>query len=245
MIRNVTSGTSRPAGLLTVMVLAAITCLGGCGGSEPAGPQAAEPAVNPRYASADALLAYYNELAMKGPKVDYRAILSLMHAENTVQESLLRIQRLSMPLAELEHLCWEEYGRCMDRSYKESPLAPNRQPAVMTEREELRAKAKELINDGTSRTIYLVSSGGRWWVSGYTYEYDPNLDLSGMSLDDWERVIGYMSSVAPTVAAEVRSGKWGENGSPEAVAMSLAAHVMSKYPEAGRDLRPPAGEPEG
>ena len=232
-----TTGTNLP---LEALAIAIIVLLSACSGEEPDPVVIQPPPVDPRFASSDALLDYYNQVVMQQPKVDPRKVFSLMFVETPLQERLVALARESLPLMELEDACWEQYGMGLSPAADESPFAPARHRATMTENDNDRAKARRQRNDGSRADIYLVRLGNRWWISGYTYEYDRRFKPDEESLDDLERRIRYLAAVAPIVTADVRRGKWKEAGevAPSLVYLRLVAHVFTKFPEARnrRDL---------
>lgn len=226
--------------LQTAFAIAIIVLLSACSSEERESAVNQPPPVDPRFASADALLEYYNHVVTQQPKVDSREVLSLMFAETPLQERLLALYRDSLPLLELDDACWEQYGVGLSPGADEAPFAPARHRATMTESDNERAKARRRRNDGSRADIYLVRLGNRWWISGYTYEYDRRFKPDKESLDDLERRTRYLAAVAPIVTAEVRSGKFkgaGEVG-PSLVYLRLVAHVFREFPEARnrRDL---------
>lgn len=163
--------TTTTATLLIALSLAAA----GCGESQAPAPAPRAPAVDPRFASADALLEHYNDLTSGGPRVEAAAVLDLMYAENDVQKKLLAATREVLPLMELEQAMWERFGEGLNVGRGKAPLAAKNQPAQMARREEARAEATELEDDGSESTVHLVRMGDRWWISGYTLEYRSQL----------------------------------------------------------------------
>lgn len=232
--------STRTDRLQTAFAITIIVLLSACSSEERESAVNQPPPVDPRFASADALLKYYNQVVTQQPKVDSRELLSLMFAETPLQERLLALYRDSLPLLELDDACWEQYGAGLSPSADEPPFEPARHRATMTESDKDRAKATRRRNDGSRAEIYLVRLGNRWWISGYTYEYDRRFKPDKESLDDFERRIRYLAAVAPIVTADVRSGKWKEAGevAPSLVYLRLVAHVFREFPEARnrRDL---------
>lgn len=230
-----TTGTNLP---LEAVAIAIIVLFSACSGEESDPVVIQPPPVDPRFASADALLDYYNQVVTQQPKVDPREVFSLMFAETPLQERLVALARESLPLMELEDACWEQYGVGLSPGADESPFAPARHRATMTESDADRAKAMRRRNDGSRAEIYLVRLGNRWWISGYTYEYDRRFKPDEESLDDLERRIRYLAAVAPIVTADVRRGRWNEAGevAPSLVYLNLVAHVFTKFPET-RNMR--------
>jgi hypothetical protein len=136
------------------------------------------PAVDPRYSSADALLDQYNRLITTGERVDAGAVLDLIHCENDLQRRIMKLARSMMPMIQLDQAMWERFSAGLDPKSKRPPLAPMPGPARMTQREEQRAQALEPQPDGSDEIVYLIKSDGRWWVSGYSLEY--NIEYASM-----------------------------------------------------------------
>ena len=232
--------STRTDRLLAAFAITIIVLLSACSSEDPESVAIQPPPVDPRFASADALLEYYNRVLTQQPKLDSREYLSLMFAETPLQERLLALYRDSLPLLELDDACWEHYGAGLSRGADESPFEPARHRATMTESDNDRATATRRRNDGSRAEIHLVRLGKRWWISGYTFEYDRRFKPDKESLDDLERRTRYLAAVAPIVTAEVRSGKFegaGEVG-PSLVYLRLVAYVFREFPEARnrRDL---------
>ncbi|MEE8154198.1 MAG: hypothetical protein V3T53_04455 [Phycisphaerales bacterium] len=232
------TATTQTDRILTAVAIAIMVLLSACSSEDPDPMVSQPPPVDPRFASADALLEYYNQVAMQQPKVDSGKGLSLMFAETPLQERLLALYRDSLPLLELEDACWEQYGVGLSPSANESPFSPAKHTATMTERDTERAKAKQRQNDGSLEDIYLVKLQDRWWISGYTLEYDQRTKSALKEIDTIERRTRYLAAVAPIVTADVRSGKWKEAGevAPSLVYLRLVAHVFTKFPET-RNMR--------
>jgi hypothetical protein len=133
----------------------------GCGG-EPESVPVVEPQVDPRFASAEALLDHYNELTCNRDVVDAAGAFDLFYAENDHQRRLLSVVRSFIPLAELDQAMWDQFGEAVDPEDPISMLTPNPGPAVMTEHTGRRAMAKEPRANGGENDLYLVEIGDRW-----------------------------------------------------------------------------------
>ena len=212
--------------LAIVVALAAA----GCGGeAEPAVPAA--PAVDPRFASADALLAYYNVLTVDRPILDPDSLVELFYAENQTQERLVRIVRSSIPLMHFGQALWERFGETLDGK-KTATLAPNPRPAYFTENGGERALALEFNADGSEKQLYLVRVGERWWVSGYTIEYDPEVQRVAGDIDRFQQTIEHMSAVAAPMTKRVRAGEFDAIQQVRAVfGAEMVAPIKAKPPE--------------
>lgn len=235
--------------LLITLVLSLNACNNGSSSSsEPEETTAQPPTVEPRFDSAKALLEHYNQIAMRQPQANPAEIFSLLYAETPKQEQIVRIYKNSLPLMELDALCWEKFGAGMQKDSKESPFTTARNPAIMTESDPERAKARLKENDGQYTDLYLVKYNERWWISGLTLENDKKINNDDVDLDLMERAMDYFSTSAPKVISEIESGTginfadYGEEA-PQVVYMRLVAHVLRDYPEA-EDMRDFFGVPE-
>jgi hypothetical protein len=155
---------------LNLLVVIILTCCAGCGRASNDTDENKKAAIDPRYASADSVLATYNSLVTKSPVEAARA-LELFYAESPAQQHYLSIAMSTVPLAEWDWFMFEKFGEGASRSAKHPQLSPDA-PAVIFERGDRRVKARYKDNDGEEQTLYLVQIGDRWWVSGYTLEYD-------------------------------------------------------------------------
>ena len=68
--------------------------------------------------------------------------------------------------------------------------------------------AKETISDGSESDLYLVLIGDRWWMSGYTLEYDPLLKGLRENLEGNERVMRNLAAVAPGITRRLGNGEF-------------------------------------
>ena len=98
--------STRTDRLLAAFAITIIVLLSACSSEDPESVAIQPPPVDPRFASADALLEYYNRVLTQQPKLDSREYLSLMFAETPLQERLLALYRDSLPLLELDDACW-------------------------------------------------------------------------------------------------------------------------------------------
>ncbi len=198
-----TTGTNLP---LEAIAVAIMVLLSACSAEEPEPVVIQPPPVDPRFGSADALLATYNELITQEPRTDPRAILRFMYTENDTQKAILEAILARMPFLELDQLVYERFGECIDPKTQIPPFAPE-SPARITERNGPRAVAKGLEADGDQYTVHLVQIGDRWWISGYTFEY---LSWGNRSIQEHEesaRFSAIVSAAATSVAQQLTAGK--------------------------------------
>jgi hypothetical protein len=192
---------------LGLVAVIATLVIAGCGGSEP--KPAEDAAVDPRFASAESLVDYYNEISFHCARIDPAAQLDLFYAENETQEQIVRILHNMIPYVELQQAVWEHFDEGLSLTAIAPPLAPNLQPARITEHSDQRAQAEEVEADGTQMTLYLVQIDNRWWISAYTAEYAPGFAAAMEKLDVLERNTADLAVICPSLTAEVKSGGFG------------------------------------
>jgi hypothetical protein len=225
-----------PVASILLLAVVPVLALPGCGGgAETTDAAPAAPAVDPRFASADALLDHYNSIAMKGPVIDLAAILDLMHAENDLQRRMLGAMRSMMPMYEIEVAMRERFGEGLNPGEMDASLAPSADAAVIGTRSDRRAEATYTDHDGSTSTLYLVQIGPRWWLSGFTLEHDPDFVSDPDELEKMETMASKLAPVLPPVLARVRAGEFS---AAQEVRMAIAMALI----EANRpsDAAPPA-----
>lgn len=197
----------------------------GCSGSDA---EAEQPQVDPRYASADAVLDLFNEAAME--PFDFTAITALFHAENDAQQEMLDMLTALEPMAELDIALAEQFGGAhgMDDSV---PLALE-EPARIVSRSDRRAVAEFGNVDAETRELHLVEANGRWWISGYTLEYDEEF-VENDELKVMAEISSVIGGMIRDFTGRVRSGEFD---SPLEAQIELGKELQEKHPDEARRL---------
>jgi hypothetical protein len=207
----------------------ALLTLSGCGGAESEAV-AQEPQVDPRFATADALLAHYNSIATRDP-VNPDAMMELMYAETPAQQQFINLASLMMPLAKLDHAMFEQFGECLEPKDKRHQLSPD-EPARMSKREDSRCQAEFTDHAGDKITLYLVRVGDRWWVSGYTFEYDPDIQRTmkeSTDLSKYEQELQTIGTVAQSLIARIRASEFKTaDEARKAYIDSIVSHTLQR-----------------
>jgi len=209
-----------------LLFIALVLLLNACGSiSEPEDTAVQTPTVDPRYATADALLETFNEIVTQ-PRVDTYAWHDLIYAENDLQRRMLACMRTLIPFHTLEQTVYEKFGEFITPSSKSPPYAPDK-PSSITEYDNQRAIAKGINTDGETYTTYFVQIGDRWWVSGYTMEHDPDTKKTIENLDAFERLVANLAAAAPTVLNKIESG---EITSAEQARIAFGIEIVRRGP---------------
>ncbi len=193
--------------VLVVILLSGAMFMCGCGDAVTEAP--VEPVnADPKLDSADAVVAYFNQLCCDAEEVDLDAVLALYFAESALQARLIEISRANVPYNRLQHEVWLRFGEFMTEDMQLSPLAPNANRATIIERSDQRATAQYVDNDGDEVTLYLVEFIDQWWISGYTLEHDPTNDRIIDKLDEVERACSIGSPVALRLLERIQADEF-------------------------------------
>lgn len=210
--------------LTPAIALALMALVPGCGGDgeEVAATVQPAPPVAPRFASAESLLEYFNSLNTATP-VRPSEIVDLYYPENAHQERLVRISRdwcaaMELATAPVEYFgqdTIDEFERNLERRYGVSIEAvvgspqmqprPN-QPAVISERVEGYVLCKYRDGFGDLHTLYLAERGNRWWISGYTLEYENK--LSPEELEQWDQHAREAAAISHNLLPRLRADEF-------------------------------------
>ena len=190
---------------LFVISLLAIIQLCGSGCAKPEEEAAVQADSAYGFSSAAALLNHYNSITTREP-VDIVAAYDLCYAENDFQQRYIKTSRRMKPFAELDRAMLDTFGECFDPKRKKHMLSAD-QAATITREDEQRAEAQFVNSDGESKTLHMVKVGDRWWVSGFTFEYDPQVSKYKQDFSVLERLTDAFAAAAPAVTEGIRSGK--------------------------------------
>ena len=209
--------------LRTAITVTIIVLLSACSSEESEVNQ--PPPVDPRFASADALVEHYNDLTTVG-KIQLSQVVDLFYAETDIQRQYVDATRVAIPIAELEHALTERFDLGSDAP---SPLAPN-EPATITERSDRRAVATFVTARRKMDKLQLVQVGERWWISGYSIEYSPEFirNRKNLDLEKYQRFVRYFAPHAATVKHRLDAGEF--EGPGEAIG-ALMFLVLQDNPE--------------
>lgn len=188
-----------------LLLIAIGLSLGACGGSEPEEAATQTPTVDPRFASADAMLETYNQIITQ-PRVDPYAWHELFYIENETQKAMLEAVQADFPYLELDQVVYEHFGECLNPKMKSAPFAPDL-PAVMKERNGQRSIANGIDADGDKYIVHLVQIGDRWWISGYTLEYLPWGKRSIQEHQESTRFNVFVSEASTIIKQQIMAGE--------------------------------------
>lgn len=153
----------------------AISMLAGCGSDSVDNQQSNISIVDPRFATAEALVAHITSLTERDSP-DFRAYYDLFYPETPAQEAWDRFaDEYILPTSEFELEVYKQFGEEADIEiakfdyYRFNNLR-------LVENSEFRAKALFDSEVRDTKEIYLIKVDNRWWVSGYTWEYLSTFD---------------------------------------------------------------------
>ena len=190
--------------LLTAIGITIIVLLSACSSQDPEPVVVQPPPVDPRFASADGLLETFNQIITQ-PRVDPYAVMDLFYAENDLQRRLLALMRDGISFQNLEQTVFEKFGEHLSPDRKSPPFAPDK-PSRIIESDGQRVTAEGIDADGKKYKTYFVQIGERWWVSGYTMEYDPEVKQGLDNLEALERTVALVAAASPQVLKNIEDG---------------------------------------
>jgi hypothetical protein len=216
---------------IAILVIGLSLTLPGCGPSEEKPAEQAEP-IDPRFATPQALLELFNSYNTQLPP-DHRSLVALYHIENDFQRKKFEVIRRSTASAsyDLEIAMYRRFGegRMPKSRLKVRPCTR----ATLTKFTDRRAEGTYRDWLGEERPLHLIEIGGRWWVSGYTLEYES----SAANRDMIEAISDMLLKSGPSedeylrpIIAEVNAGKYATaDEAREAAKDMLFNHLDEKY----------------
>jgi hypothetical protein len=223
--------TSRAIGprlLVLVVLLAPIGCSG------PEVPEVTAPPVDPRFATAQAMVEYHNTLTTVSP-VRVQEVLNNVYAENVIQERTVRLFQGFAPVLRLNEVVEGRFGQPLDPAA--SSMQSANQPATITTNDGERAEALFIDEKGKENTLYLVKIGNRWWISGYTFEYAPNAITDIQQLAAIEEMTTVAANVSSELISRVQAGEFADLEECRAAYGIAIVGYMMQHPDRFPNLK--------
>lgn len=199
------------AGTILSVVLAMVPILGlnllaGCGDrQEPTAPESMD--ADPRVVSPQALIDYSNSLTRRDP-VNFSEFVQLLYAENNLQRRLIQGYKTALPVLDLSTAVRQRFNESLIEDSDNFTTKPSREPARIVENDGERAEAVYVDATGRDGRIYLVKIGDRWWISGYTLEYDPLEKTDPQSMAKSEAYVELYAAVSPGLLRRLHGGEF-------------------------------------
>lgn len=230
---------------MRALIVACLVCAGvaGCSGkpdvdagdTSSAAPQ--PPPVDPRYASAQALVEQFNSLTTHDP-VDVVAVNALFYAENSRQKALIDVTGIMVPIIPLNDAMQARFKEPLDPTTPKAFVNKANGPAKITQDQGERAVATYKEWDGRTETLQLVKYNSRWWISGYTIEQSPKLkDITDDDITFMRIVFGGMAAVAPTFVERIKSGEFKSASEARRALQFAAGREAGQNPANVQQLR--------
>lgn len=149
-----------------------VNILVGCGSDSVDTQQSNVNEVDLRFATAESLVAHITSLTERD-NPDFRAYYDLFYPETPAQEAWDQFaDEYILPTFEFELEVYKQFGEEADVEI--AKFAHYRTKNLrLIENSEPRAKAVFDSEVRDNKEIHLIKVGNRWWVSGYTWEYNP------------------------------------------------------------------------
>ena len=188
----------------TVLIAGAwcVALIAGCGAETKENEQSeqSKQPVDPRFATPEAIVKQYNNRITQDPP-DIGGMLDFVYAENEFQQRVVSVLDSISAMLELHGEVKQRFGTGL---IPEEELEDPPQPVTLDERNGERATASSQNNN---ETIHLVRYKNRWWVSGYTFEYDPEMS-DREELTQLEKFAEPMGRVARDLIGRVQAGEF-------------------------------------
>jgi len=178
------------------LLIAIVLSLNACDSSEPEDAVSQTPTIDPRFATAESLIEYYNTIDRTSTEYLSQTI-DLYYVETPLQDKIYRYFHDAVIRAEflnelkdhfgesLDRYNWEEVlGEPMPTNIEERPPPTKWPPATITEHSGDRAIVVQKDPYQGAAKMRLAKVGTRWWISGYTWEYEQLKDVSEETLDE-------------------------------------------------------------
>ncbi len=198
MVRHGDNSIGHDLHLLGVLVRVGLLLLAvaGCGESEPPDQPLEPQQTDSRYTSAEALIDHYNSFATTDP-VNFSEYVKLLYAESDLQERLVNSYRMMISVTSLSSAVRQRFNESLVEDSYNFTTEPNKSSARLVEDSGDRAQATYVNTIGRDAHLYLVKIGDRWWVSGYTLEYDPLEDTDPQAMAKSEAYVGLYAAISP------------------------------------------------
>ena len=159
-----------------------ISVFAGCSTDSTNEQQSKVDQVDPRFATSEALVAHISSLTEQD-EPDFRGYYDLFYPETAAQESWDRFaDEYILPTTEFHFEVMHRFGSgADDEKSTGSPGFWRTKNLRLVENGEYRAKAVFESRIRDDEDIYLIRIDGRWWVSGYTWEYHPMFDAEAVN----------------------------------------------------------------
>ena len=194
------------ASIASVLVWFSLLLLAGCGEIEQT-EQPREPQVESRYTTSEALITYSNSLTRRDP-VNFGEWSKLLYAENDLQRRLIQGYKAALPVLDLSTAVRQRFNESLVEDSDNFTTTPSREPARIVEHDGDRAQAVYVDATGRDGRLYLVKIGDRWWISGYTLEYDPLEKTDPQSMAKSEVYVGLYAAISPGLLQRLQGGEF-------------------------------------
>jgi hypothetical protein len=152
----------------TCLLALIVAALAGCGAAEPQRQTVIEPDKSPEFAKVEGLLDYFNQQNTQLPP-NVPALASQYLPESDLQRGWVIWLKNNASYYEVDKAMYEKFNEpFLHDSGKELPKPCG--PAKLNVKGDRRAEGSYAGPHGETRKLYLVWTGGRWWISGRTLE---------------------------------------------------------------------------
>lgn len=183
-------------------VVFVLTALAACGSKEKEVISSETQTVDARFASAKALIDYFNLNGSSDP-INFKNYVDNLYAENDLQKRMIARYRVLIPVLDLSTAVRQRFNDTLiegSRSYNTEPI---QKLAQLVKNTGDRVEALYSDSAGDEGRVHFVKLNERWWISGYTLEYDPFADTDPKAMIKDEQSAALYAAVAPELILRI------------------------------------------
>jgi hypothetical protein len=223
------------AGAVTVVL--GLSFLSGCGAKEP-DPVVIQqrPPVDPRFATAEAFVDHLN--VVSNELTNANGFQELMYGETPEQQRFIAALGGLAPMLDVFAAARDHFGEEAVREMAEQQAAmPLFGTTIrISEQNDRRADAIATAPNGEESMLKLVEIDDRWWISGYTFDHDPDARKMMDNPEALEKMGDMMRQVCPPIVNNIRAGRYKTvERMQNELGMSIMAYLMA-HPEVMEDM---------
>ncbi len=134
--------------------------------------------------------------------------MKLLYAENDLQGRLIQGYKAALPVLELSAAVRQRFNESLIEDSDNFTTKPTRVLARIVEHDGERAEGVYVDAAGRDGRLYLVKIGDRWWISGYTLEYDPLENTDPQAMAKSEAYVGLYAAISPGLLQRLQGGEF-------------------------------------
>ena len=225
----------------------AFTCamltLSGCGSgeSEAVAEEPSDAEQRSSFSTSRDLVTHLNVLTGDGV-MRCKDLVQLIFAETSFQQQFVGFLQTVAAAEDLNDAVISRFGEPLDAA-RDTTILLSFQNAELVIEKDGRAEIAIEGRDSSLRKLMLVNAHGRWWISGYTWEYSMS-EAEQAELPRRKLVFEVDAHIAPPLLTRLRTGEFQTIDSVRAAYRESILNYFRAHPEmfekiTGKPFRPP------